>query len=205
VSYQDFKSHFEPFQAFSITDILKWNPDFDSRRLVEWQAKGYVRKIINKWYCFTTLSIDEPVLFLIANRICSPSYISFESALSYYGFIPEGVLTVHSATSLKTKVYSTALGHFNYRNLKPSLMFGIRMIKAGNQQVRLAEPEKALLDYLYLKPRFNKDEDFDELRLNRQVCKEKIDVQKLTDETKFMKNQALTRRVTAWLNWLSHA
>lgn len=205
MSYYDFKSHFESFQVFSITDILKWNPTFDKRRLVEWQAKGYVQKIINKWYCFTILSVDEPVLFLIANRICSPSYISFESALSYYGFIPEGVLTVHSATSLKTKVYSTSVGHFNYRNLKPSLLFGIRMIKAGNQQVRLAEPEKALLDYLYLNPRLSKEEDFDALRLNRQVCKEKIDIQKLKDETKFMKNQALARRVTAWLKWLNCA
>ena len=163
------------------------------------------KDIINKWYCFSTLSIDEPVLFLIANRICSPSYISFESALPYYGFIPEGVLTVHSATSLKTKAYSTPLGHFNYRNLKPSLMFGIRMIKAGNQNVRLAEPEKALLDYLYLNPTFRTDEDFDALRLNRQVCKEKIDVQKLKEETGLMKNKALTRRVTAWLNWLNYA
>ncbi|MDZ7648829.1 MAG: hypothetical protein U5K54_17570 [Cytophagales bacterium] len=203
--YQDFMSHFEPFQVFSITDILKWNPAFDSRRLVEWQAKGYVRRIINRWYCFSTLSIDEPVLFLIANRICSHSYISFESALSYYGFIPEGVLTVHSATSLKTKVYSTPLGYFNYRNLKPSLMFGIRMIKAGNQQVRLAEPEKALLDYLYLNPAFNKVEDFDALRLNRQVCKEKIDVKKLKDETSFTKNLALARRVKTCINWLNHA
>ncbi len=205
MSYYDFKSHFEPFQVFSITDIIKWKPDFDRRRLVEWQAKGYVRKIINKWYCFSSLSLNEPVLFLIANRICSPSYISLESAFSYYGFIPEGVLTINSVTSLKTKVYSTPLGHFNYRNLKPSLLFGIRMIKAGNQQVRLAEPEKALLDYLYLNPAVRTNQDFEALRLNRLVCKEKIDVQKLKDETGFMQNQALTRRVTAWLNWLNHA
>lgn len=204
MNYHDFKSHFEPFQVFSITDILKWKPDFDRRRLVEWQAKGYLRKIINKWYCFSSLSLNEPVLFLIANRICSPSYISLESAFSYYGFIPEGVLTIQSVTSLKTKVYSTPLGHFNYRNLKPSLLFGIRMIKAGNQQVRLAEPEKALLDYLYLNPAVRTDQDFEALRLNRLVCKEKIDVQKLKDETRFMQNQALTRRVTAWLNWLNH-
>lgn len=79
------------------------------------------------------------------------------------------------------------------------------MIKAGNHQVRLAEPEKALLDYLYLNPTFRTDEDFDALRLNRQVCKEKIDVQKLKEEAGLMKNKALTRRVTAWLNWLNYA
>jgi len=84
-------------------------------------------------------------------------------------------------------------------------MFGVRMIKAGNQHVRLAEPEKALLDYLYLNPTVRADEDFDALRLNRQVCKEKIDVQKLKEEAGLMKNQALAHRVTAWLNWLNHA
>lgn len=205
MNYLGFKAHFEPFQVFSRTDILKWLPDFDSRRLVEWQDKGYLKKVVNKWYCFSDLSIDEPVLFLIANRIYSPSYISFESALSYYGFIPEGVPTIYSATSRKTAAYSTPLSNFSYRNLKAQLMVGVRMIKAGNQQVRLAEPEKALLDYLYLNSSMQTEVDFEGARLNRVLLKEKVDEQKLIVGAQRMENQALMNRVLALQNWMRYA
>lgn len=204
MNYLGFKSHFEPFRVFSKTDILKWMPDFDSRRLVEWQDKGYLKKIVNKWYCFSDLSMDEPLLFLIANRIYTPSYISFESALSYYGFIPEGVTTIHSATSRKTTAYSTPLGNFSYRNLKPQHMVGVRMIKAANQQVRLAEPEKAVLDYIYLNSSMRTAVDFEGARLNRMLLKEKVDEQKLITGAQQMKNQALMQRVQAFQNWLNH-
>lgn len=205
LSFIHFKEHFEPFQVFSIADILKWHPGFDSRRLVEWQDKGYVKKIINRWYCFADLSVKESVLFLIANRIYSPSYISFESALSHYGFIPEGVYAVHSATSLKTQSFSTSLSHFFYRHIKPQLMFGIRLVKSGNQQVRMAEPEKALLDYLYLNASLNSPLDFESMRLNRSQCEEQLDDQKLSKYLSLMNNSALARRVKTMNKWINHA
>ena len=201
----NFKEHFAPFQVFSTSDITKWLPSFDSRRLVEWQDKGYVQKVINRWYCFSDLPTNESVLYLIANRIYSPSYVSFESALSHYGFIPEGVYAVHSATSLKTQRFSTCKGHFFYRHIKAPLMFGMRLVKSGNQQVRMAGPEKALLDYLYLNVSIQSPSDFESLRLNRTQCKEQVDDQKLISQLNLMGNRALSYRVEAFRKWIKNA
>lgn len=70
--FLDFRSQFKPFGVFSIYDIEKWDSHFDTRRLVEWQDKNLVRKVINRWYVFADTKPDEHFLYLIANRIYSP-------------------------------------------------------------------------------------------------------------------------------------
>src|SRR5690606_22192554 len=54
---------------------------------------------------------------LIANHLYGPSYISLESALSYYGLIPERVYNVRSVTAKRARKYSTPLGAFEYRTV----------------------------------------------------------------------------------------
>ena len=93
--------------------------------------------------------------YLLAGSIYGPSYISFEYALSYYGLIPEAVYTITCATfeKMKKKIYKTIFGTFTYRDV-PSDVFpiGIRLIKEGEYFYRIAEPEKALCDFLYTLP-----------------------------------------------------
>jgi len=90
--------------------------------------------------------------YLLAGSIYGPSYISFEYALGYYGMIPEAVYTVTCASfeKKKKKRFDTAFGAFTYRDV-PSEAFplGIRLIQEGDYYYRIAEPEKALCDYLY--------------------------------------------------------
>ena len=102
MNFIEFSKTFSDWPLFSIHEILKLYPNFDRKNLVRWQEKGYIKKIRNKWYIFSDKNINEINLFYIANSIYSPSYISFESALSYYNIIPEAVFSVTSATSLKT-------------------------------------------------------------------------------------------------------
>lgn len=201
----DFKRYFEPFRVFSISDIAKWDPDFDTRRLVEWQAKKYVRKIINRWYCFSDAITDERLLYLIANRIYSPSYVSFESALSFYGMIPEGVYTITSATSLKTKLFATEAGTFSYRHIRQDLMFGYRLIEVQGQYVKLAEPEKVLLDYLYLNTTLTDREAFESVRINTVACLRHTEVGKLMNYLSLFKSKALEKRVMVFRKMAEHA
>ncbi len=201
----DFKQHFEPFRVFSTLDIAKWDPDFDTRRLVEWQAKKYVVKIINRWYCFPDTISDEKLLFLIANRICAPSYVSFESALSFYGMIPEGVYTITAATSLKTKLFTTGAGTFSYRHLRPDLMFGYRLMEVQGQHVKIAEPEKVLLDYLYLNTTGANREDFESLRINTVECQRQTEVGKLMKYLSLFKSKALEKRVMVFCKMAGYA
>lgn len=93
--------------------------------------------------------------YLLAGSIYGPSYISFEFALSYYGFIPENVYTVTCATfeKKKKKKYETIFGTFIYRDV-PSEVFHLELnvVQEGEYFYRIAAPEKALCDKLYTLP-----------------------------------------------------
>lgn len=93
-----------------------------------------------------------PDLFLIANHLRGPSYVSLEAALSYWDFIPERVYEITSATIKSTKTYKTPLGRFSYHHLSfPYFSFGIKNIKITAKQTALmASPEKAICDKIIL-------------------------------------------------------
>ena len=110
MNYLDFQKHFISFQVFSIQDIKKVYSGFDSRRLSEWSDKGYIEKIINKWYRFKEVPLDEFLRFRISNCICHPSYLSLSTALSWHGLIPEAVYTQQAVTTRKTTSDNTHSG-----------------------------------------------------------------------------------------------
>jgi predicted transcriptional regulator of viral defense system len=72
---------------------------------VEWQARGYLQRIVNRWYRFTEVPADEALLRFTATRIYQPAYLSLETALSYHGLIPEGVYTLICVSPRKTQEY----------------------------------------------------------------------------------------------------
>lgn len=89
---------------------------------------------------------------LIANHLYGPSYISLESALSYYGLIPERVYNVRSVTTKRAKQYTTPLGEFDYRTVPENYFsIGIQQEKTNSKSIFLiASPEKALCDMILL-------------------------------------------------------
>jgi len=76
------------------------------------------------------------------------SYLSLQSALSYYGIIPERVETTTSVTSKKDKSFTTPLGEFTYRYLSiPKYSIGVtQKLFDSYHPVLIATPEKALAD-----------------------------------------------------------
>lgn len=92
---------------------------------------------------------------VVANVCYSPSYISFEYALSYYGLIPEYVSALTSATYGKknNKKYKLDNALFVYSSV-PSDVYpkGILIEENINgQSYKIASKEKALCDMLYKK------------------------------------------------------
>ncbi|MDO9154265.1 MAG: hypothetical protein Q7U47_11310, partial [Paludibacter sp.] len=96
------------------------------------------------------IKTPHPELFLIANHLYGPSYVTAESALSYWGLIPEKVTRVNSVTTRKSKVFKTALGDFYYHHVPQMAYFiGLCQVKFSNHQtVIMASPEKALCDLI---------------------------------------------------------
>lgn len=86
--------------------------------------------------------------FLLANHMLGPSYVSFDSALSYHGLIPERVFEVSSATTKASRKFDTPTGTFTFTRMPlPYYSFGIRQVEIGeNQNALIASPEKALFD-----------------------------------------------------------
>jgi len=205
VNYHDFNKRFGHLPLFSVNDVLKLDPDFDRKQLVYWQKKEYLQKIINRWYCFSDKIFDEQDLFFIANKIYSPSYISFESALGYYGLIPEGVYTITSATSLKTNNFKTSRGEFVYHKIKSSLMFGYNLMIVGNKNAKIAEPSKAILDFLYINSHINTLQAMDELRINKEAFKKLVVKKKLLGYLKLYKNKSLEQKIDLLLKSMSNA
>jgi len=113
------------------------------------KAQGYLESIKKGLYFAGPQLTDiKPDRMLVANHILGPSYVSLESALSFYGFIPERVYEVSSMTTKAPRSFDTKLGRFTYYRLPlPYYSFGLRMIHLPSEQhAVIASPEKALCD-----------------------------------------------------------
>lgn len=193
------------FTVFSLNDIRAVDGSFHRRRLNEWQEKGYIRKVIKGYYIFSDLELNENVLFEIANRIYAPSYVSLEMALSYYHLIPESVYGITSVSTRKTYRFRTEIAEFSYRTLRPALFFGYELVRYDGKVFKIAEVEKAVLDYLYLKPHLKTEEDFRGLRLDKDMFSEQVDREKMNGHLEQFKSRALSGRVRALWRFLENA
>lgn len=205
MQYIKLREYLGDFTFFSIRDIRAIDANFHRRRLNEWQDKGYIRKIIRGYYIFTDLQINENILFEIANRIYSPSYISFEMALSYYHLIPESVYCVTSASTRKTYRFQTPIGQFSYRTIKPDLFFGYNLVNYSNRRFKIASPEKAILDYFYINSDIRDETDFISLRINRNSFIEQIDVGKIHKFLEKFSQKTLAKRISSFLEFIKDA
>lgn len=203
MQYNELKEQLRDFAVFSLSDIRKIETKFHRPRLSEWQHKGYIKKLRRGYYMFADAPLNEESLFLIANKLYSPSYVSFEMALSYYGLIPEGVYSITSACGKKTTKFKTPIGEFAYRKIKPELLFGYRLQKQTKQRYKIAEMEKAVLDYLYLNPRITRKADIYEWRFNGAEFLAKVDMNKFNKYLKAYKNHSLERRVKNFIKFIN--
>jgi predicted transcriptional regulator of viral defense system len=199
-----FKEKLKDFVVFNLNDIRKIDARFDLRRLNEWQQKGYIRMIRRGHYAFSDLEINDSALFLVANKIYAPSYISLEMALSYYNLIPEAVYGITSVASRKTKNFRTDFGEFIYRHIKPALLFGYKLITYKDQNIKVAEVEKAILDYFYLNAHLNTKDDFNGLRFNAEEFRELSDKNKLNNYLTAFGNKRLEARMKKFLKYINY-
>ena len=89
---------------------------------------------------------------MLAQRIYGPSYISLESALSYYGWIPEAVYAVTSVCMGRLREFDTPMGRFSFTRVPQATLYAEvqRVEKEQGGSFMLASPLKALADYVYV-------------------------------------------------------
>ena len=103
-----------------------------------------------------------PTDFEIANYIYNPSYISLESALSYYGILSQFSYTITSITTKKTNLYEISEKEFKYSKVKSDFFNGYKMVDG----FLIATPEKALFDSIYFSLKGVVNIDFKDLDLS---------------------------------------
>jgi predicted transcriptional regulator of viral defense system len=119
------------------------------KRLIK---QGKLLHIRRGLYCLTESlgHPEKPHQFELAQRIYAPSYISFESALSYHQLIPERVYTVTSACTKRSKEFNTPVGIFSYLHLPAENFYiEVELISDENYRFFMAKPWKAICDYVY--------------------------------------------------------
>ncbi|VAX35128.1 hypothetical protein MNBD_UNCLBAC01-2121 [hydrothermal vent metagenome] len=156
MSYLTFRQKFQNLPYISTADIIKEeaNSQVMRNQLRRWETKGLIIKLRKGIYVFndndykgSSTGFD---LKYFAGQIYGPSYVSMEYALSFYGFIPEGVEFITSITTQKTTRFKNGLGHFMYQHIKPQAFRGFQKIGDEKLPIFMAEPEKAVVDFLYL-------------------------------------------------------
>lgn len=144
------------------------NPREIRRQLSRWRQAGKIYQLRRGLYCLAPpFQNVNPHPFLVANRLIPASYVSLQSALAYYGMIPEYVPVTTSVTTNRPALWETPLGIFDFRHIQVDFFYGYRLVDLGEKkQAFLASPEKALLDLVYLEPGGDTPDYLAELRLN---------------------------------------
>ena len=203
MNFTQFKDALKSFTMFSFNDIRLIDPHFHRRRLVEWQEKGYIKKIAKGRYVFPDLTVDENILFEIANRLYGPSYVSLESAFSYYQIIPETVYGITSISTRRTYSFTTPCGEFYYRTLKPRFFFGYKIMIFDSKSFKIADLEKAIIDFFYLHPNLKSVSDIISLRFNSEIFMKKINHQRLQKYLRKFSKAALSDRILKFLELMT--
>jgi predicted transcriptional regulator of viral defense system len=152
------------------TSSLLLAGDVDPRlirlQLTRWVKVGKIHQIRRGLYSIAPpYQKRQPHPFLVANHLQRASYVSLQSALAYYGLIPEVVNITTSVSTGRPERLVTPLGIYEFRHIKTELLFGYKMSDMGGQSALVATPEKALLDLIYLQPGGDSTAYLNELRL----------------------------------------
>ena len=156
--------------SFELISGLKPRYRAPKNRLLALEKQNKLFKIVRGLY-----ETEKNALpFSLAAAIYGPSYISFETALAFWGWIPEKVVAVMSATFGKnrTKHFTTDFGLFLYRDIPQSAFpYEVYIKSEGQRNYLIAGKEKSLCDILYRESPLGSEKNlkeylFDNLRID---------------------------------------
>ena len=90
----------------------------------------------------------EPLALVPHMTAPFPSYVSLQSALYYHDMISQIPEVIYCVSLARTRTYETPVATISVHHIPGSFFFGYE--ERGEHYVRMAVPEKALLDILYL-------------------------------------------------------
>jgi predicted transcriptional regulator of viral defense system len=79
-----------------------------------------------------------------------PTYVSLQTALYHHGMISQIPAVTYAVSLARTKRYDTPIGTISIHHVEPEFFFGYELDESG--MVKMAKPEKALVDVCYFSP-----------------------------------------------------
>ena len=127
------------------------------------ERRGLVEHVSNKVY-INKLAHDFSPRELVG--ILRPNaYISLESALAEWGISTQSPLSLTCVTTGFPRIFRTTSIRILYRHIGEHLYWGFQEKRTRHGLYKLAEPEKALLDWIYLQRQEGLPVVLDELNL----------------------------------------
>jgi predicted transcriptional regulator of viral defense system len=136
------------FHSSDVAALLKISRGHASKLMSRLVGSGAVFRLTRgRWVLLDGI---EPLLIPEFLSAPSPSYISLQTALFHHGMISQIPSVIYAVTTSKTRRYKTPAGTFSLHHIEPEFFFGFSA--TGDRAIKMASPEKALVDYLYLSP-----------------------------------------------------
>src|SRR3989338_2216583 len=175
--------------VFSAEDIMKMT-GWDERKiynlLYRLTKKGLLIRVKRNKYAVKE-KIHETA-FEIATASVLPSYISFWTALSYYGFTEQQVKPIQLATTKQAKNISIGNQAVELITLSPKRFYGYRR----EDGFAIAEKEKAMIDSLNMPKKCG---GIEEIAKCLKYSWKEINRQKLIDYAVMYKSKSLVSRL----------
>lgn len=205
MKFDDLLERFNREACFDFASVALLFPEGDESvrtALYRFRKSGKLLELRRGLYAFADRYRKAPLPGpAVAGLLYSPSYLSERWALSWYGMIPEKTVVFTSVTPRPTKRFENAWGSFAYRSLKPALFSGFLTETILGAPVRLARPEKALLDLWHLEGGEWTEARLESMRLEPGLVEPGL----VLAEAAKSGSPRLARAAAAWLRYAGEA
>jgi predicted transcriptional regulator of viral defense system len=182
------------FTPSLLSNLLSLDRRQAYRLIARLKAEGLVDEIEKGKFLLLGLE-PERVLsspLFIASHLVAPSYVSYWSALHFYGFTEQVPLTTFVATTKKKRPVTFRDFRFRFVTVKPHKFFGYRREMVGDLPVIVADEAKSIVDSLNL-PRYAGG--VAEVAKALRAALETVDVPTLVEYANRMEDKSLGSRL----------
>ena len=126
-----------------------------AKLLSDLRARKWVAHVERGKYVLLPMESGSTDLYLgnelaLASKLVKPYYISFWTAIHYYGYTEQVPRTVFVATTRRKRNITFSGRLFQFVKLAGRKFFGYKSVWVGADQVQIATPEKLVIDCLDL-------------------------------------------------------
>jgi predicted transcriptional regulator of viral defense system len=193
------------FTPSLLADLFSLGQRQAYRLVARLKDEGLVDEVEKGKYLLLGLA-PEKVLsnpMFIASHLVAPAYVSYWSALHFYGFTEQVPLTTFVATTRKKGPMTYRDFRFRFVTVKPHKFFGYRRETVGDLPVLVADEAKAIVDSLDLSDYAGGVAEV--AKALRAALGVREDARTLIEYANRMKNKSLGSRLGYLLDRLGHS